>query len=794
MSNKAKEIVSKMSLNEKASLLSGKNFWETKEIERLGLKSHMLTDGPHGLRKQTGGSDHLGINNSEPATSFPTAAASSCSFDRDLLREMGESLGEKCIREDVSVILGPGVNIKRSPLCGRNFEYFSEDPYLCGEMATGLVKGVQSKGIGTSLKHFAANSQEFARMVNDSVVDERALREIYLPAFEATVKNAQPKTVMCSYNKINGTYSSNNKWLLTDVLRDEWGFEGLVVTDWGAMEDPVLAVKAGCDLEMPASGDTHEKKIVEAVNRGELSEAEVDKCVERIVDLYLKAQEPKTSNRTEEEDNELARRIASESMVLLKNEGILPLEEEEILVLGEMAEHSRYQGAGSSKINPSFLDNLLEALDKQNKPYRYKKGYSLGSEAVDEALINEAVEASRKAKKVVIVAGLPDEYESEGYDRQNMSMPESHERLIWEVSKVNPNVVVVLQCGSSIELPWKDHVKGILLTYLSGQAGGNATVDVLYGKVNPSGRLSETWPLKVSDNPSFEYFGGSLKQVIYKESIFVGYRYYDTVGAKVNYPFGYGLSYTSFEYSNPEIKKNPDESFEVSLDVKNTGDVFGKEVVEIYLSKKDSKIIRASHELKGFEKVSLNPKETKRVTVKLSKEAFRYFNVKTHEFCYEGGEYEIEIAKSSRDVLLTLKASLEGDGKEELLLKDMEELSEYKNLSFPLKVSDKQFEKLLGSKLPSGELTKKGCFTTSSCLMEMKDTFIGKIMISAIKKNMSGMLSENADEGMKKMAEEMVLTMPLRAMTMTGSMSFGQIEGIVTIANGHLFKGLKKMK
>lgn len=795
MSVKAKEIIAQMSLEEKSQILSGKNFWEIKGFEHLGLKTHMLTDGPHGLRKQTGGSDHLGINNSEPATSFPTAATTACSFDPELLKEMGESLGDKCIREDVAVILGPGVNIKRSPLCGRNFEYFSEDPYLAGEVATGLVKGIQSKGVGTSLKHFAANSQEFARMVNDSVVDERALREIYFPAFEATVKNAQPWTVMCSYNKINGTYASNNKWLLTDVLRDEWGYEGLVVTDWGAMDDPAKGVLAGCDLEMPFSGESNAKKIVKAYNDGIISMEDIDKCVERVIDMYLKAQEPKASCRTEEEDNELARKIASESMVLLKNEGALPVsDEEEILVIGEMAEKSRYQGAGSSKINPSFLDSLVKALKDNNKKFRYRQGYKLGTEEIDEGLLSDAINAAKGAEKVIIVAGLPDEYESEGFDRANMSMPESHLRLINEICKVNDKVVVVLQCGAAIELPWKEEAEGILLTYLSGQAGGSATLDVLYGKVNPSGKLAETWPVKVSDNPSYRYYPGTIKQVLYKESIFVGYRYYDTVGAPVNYPFGFGLSYTDFEYSNLKVIKKADAEFEVSVDITNTGERFGKEVVELYIAKKESKIIRAAHELKGFAKVALEPGEKKTVTILLNKEAFRYYNAEANCFAYEGGSYEIQIAKSSRNVLLTETVSIEGDGKEQLLVEVTKGLTEYKLLSFPLKISDTQFEKLLGRKIPEGKLSPKGEFTSSTCLEEMKDTLIGKIFISVVKKNMGSLADDNADEGMKRMAENMVLSMPLRAMTMTGSMTHEQVEGIVTIANGHFFKGLKMMK
>jgi len=795
MEAKVKEIVSQMTIREKADLLSGKNFWEIKENEKLGLKSQMLTDGPHGLRKQAGDADHLGINNSEPATCFPSAAATACSFNPELLYEMGESLGDKCIRENVAVILGPGVNIKRSPLCGRNFEYFSEDPYLAGEMGAALVQGVQSKGVGTSVKHFAANSQEYARMVSDSVVDERALREIYLSAFERVVKKAQPWTVMCSYNKINGTYASNNKWLLTDVLRDEWGYENLVVTDWGAMDDPVKGVLAGCDLEMPFSGDSNARKIVQAVENGSLSEEAVNKCVERVVDLYLKAQKDKKSLRTEEEDNELAKRVSMESSVLLKNDSVLPLtDDEEILIVGEMAEKARYQGAGSSKINPSFLDSILGAAREQGKKVKYSRGYVLGEKGIDENLLTEAVELANTVKKVIIVAGLPDEYESEGYDRDNMDMPESHNRLIEEIAKVCENVVVVLQCGSPVTLPWKDKVKGILLTYLSGQTGGSATVDLLYGKENPSGKLAESWPVSLEQNPSYEYYQGTLKRVLYKESIFVGYRYYDTVKAEINYPFGYGLSYTNFEYSNLKVSEDGKEGYKVSFDITNTGNADGKEIAELYISKESSSIFRASHELKGFKKIFLKAGETKSIEIELGKDAFRYYNVPAKAFCVEGGEYKISIGKSSRNIVLEDTVEITGDNKETLLTDTYGSLSEYNKLSNPISVSDEQFVKLLGHELPSGELTKKGEFTDSSCLTEIKDTLAGKMMLKAISKQAGGLMGDDSDEGMKRMAEAMLFQMPLRAMTMTGAMTHEQVEGLIAMANGRFLKGLSMMR
>lgn len=795
MDKKAKEILASLSLHEKASMLSGKNFWQLKEFSEHGLDSIMLTDGPHGLRKQSGDSDHLGINNSEKATSFPTASLSACSFDKELLYEMGEALGDKCIREDVAVILGPGVNIKRSPLCGRNFEYFSEDPVLAGKMGAAIANGIQSKGVGASVKHFAANNQEYARMVNDSVVDERALREIYLTAFETVVKESQPWTVMCSYNKLNGTYASNNKWLLTDVLRNEWGYENLVVTDWGAMDDPVKGVEAGCDLEMPFSGDYNSQQIVKAVQEGRLSTEALDKCVLRVLDLYLKASQKIKATRSEEDDHNLARKIASESAVLLKNDSLLPIsKDEKVLLVGEFSKRPRYQGAGSSKINPSFLDSIYEIMEKRSLSFGYRQGYSLEKDDNDDALIHDACCVAGDYDKVVVVVGLPDEYESEGFDRDSIKLPNSHIKLIEELLKINKNVIVVLQLGAVVELPFKDSVKSILLTYLSGQAGGEATVDLLYGICNPCGKLAETWPKCLEDTPSYKYYKGNIKKVEYKESIYVGYRYYDTVGCEVNYPFGYGLSYTDFEYSNLVISEKEDGEYEVSLDVKNIGNVYGKEIVELYVCPKNSKVFRAKSELKDFVKISLESGETKKVKFTLNKDTFRYYNTKASKYCVEALNYEICIGKSSRDFVLSKVISVAGDGMEELLTSAYKDLTEYNSLSYPINISDETFEKLLGRKLPDGNLARKGQFTDSSCLEEIKDTLAGKMMLKAIAKQSGSLLEDNSDEGMKKMAEAMLFQMPLRAMTMTGAMTHNQVNGLIAMANGHFIKGIMMMK
>lgn len=790
----AKDIVSKMTLKERASLCSGKNFWELKEIERLGLKSHMITDGPHGLRKQEGDADHLGINKSVPATSFPTAVTTACSFDTDLLYEMGEALGEKCIRENVSVLLGPGINMKRSPLCGRNFEYFSEDPYLTGELGSALVDGIQSKGVGTSLKHYAANNQESGRMVCDSVVDERALREIYLHAFERIVKKSQPWTVMCSYNRLNGIYASEHKWLLTDVLRDEWRFEGLVISDWGATAGAVKGIKAGLNLEMPYSGPENAKRICKAIEKGELTMEELDKCILPVIEMYLKAQQEKTtSTRTEKEDHDLARKVASQSMVLLKNNDILPFKKDDnVAFIGEMAIKPRYQGAGSSKINPSFLDNAYDEALKEGYKVVYGDGYFLGDKDKNRDKLLEAAEIARTSEKIVIFVGLPDEYESEGFDRDSLKMTEEHLDLIREVTKVNKNVVVVLQCGSVIELPWKDDVAGILLAYLSGQGGGLATVDLLWGKENPSGKLAETWPVSLESCSSYKYFPGDLKSVEYRESIYIGYRYYDAVGAEVNYPFGYGLSYTTFQYSNLNIRSIGENRFEVLIDVENTGHVAGKEVVQLYISKPDSVIFRALRELKGFAKVTLDPGEKKTVTFTLDQDSFRYFNIKAKAFCVEGGKYNICVGKSSRDILLEGIVDVIGDKKEELLKSDMEFLTEYINPKIPFTVSDEQFTRLLGHKPPSYDSKSKPIYDASSSIGDIKDTFVGKIICKFINRK-SDLLEDNADAGMKKMAEAMITSMPLRAMTMTGTVSLNQVDGIVHMANGHYIRGIAKI-
>lgn len=648
-------IISEMTLEEKTALLSGKDFWHLKGVERLGIPEIMITDGPHGLRKQAGTSDHLGLNASVPATAFPTAAATACSFDRELIYEMGEALGEMCQQEDVAVILGPGTNIKRSPLCGRNFEYFSEDPYLAGEMAAALILGVQSKNVGTSVKHFAMNNQETRRMSVSVLADERTKREIYLAPFETAIKKGKPWTVMCSYNKIGGVYSSENRWLLNDLLRGEWGFEGMTMTDWGACSDHIEGVRAGMDLAMPSLGDSADKQLADAVRDGVLDEKYVNEAVERVLNVIQKF----TENRKKDPDfflgaqHHQARKIARESAVLLKNDGVLPLKSKgKIAFIGAFAETPRYQGGGSSHINASEITSALQAVRSVAK-VEYAKGYSIDTDQVNPELQAEAVALAKKADVAVLFVGLTDAYESEGYDRSHMRMPENQNALIDAVCAVNDRVVVVLHNGSPVEMPWADKVGGILEMYLGGQAVGGAAVDLLFGAVSPSGKLAETFPMHLEDNPSYLNFPGNGDQVEYREGIYVGYRWYDTRKMPVRWAFGHGLSYTQFEYSNLRVNKEKiaqGEGVHVAIDVKNVGHMGAKEVVQLYVHSAHDGATRPEQELKGFEKVYIAPGKTETVEFELNPRAFAYYESAIRDWYVEGGAYEIRIGASSRDV------------------------------------------------------------------------------------------------------------------------------------------------
>ena len=790
------DLISQMTLEEKASMCDGLDYWHSQPVERLGIQSVSLNDGPHGIRKKgdpdaakKGETDLLkGV----PAICFPTASATACSWDVDLIRTMGEALGDECRKEKVSVLLGPGTNIKRSPLCGRNFEYFSEDPLLAGEMAASFINGVQSKGIGTSLKHYAANNQETRRMTVNTVADERTLREIYLRPFEIAVKKAQPWTIMCAYNRLNGKYCAENKWLLTDVLRGDWGYENLIVTDWGAENERVPGLIAGQELEMPTSSGDGARLIVEAVKNGTLDEAVLDHAVDLLLDMVDKSVATLGDYTYDpEEHHALARKIASQCMVLMKNDGnILPLKKDaKIAVIGEMAKKPRYQGAGSSLINPIQLDCAYDTLKEMGVDFKYAEGYVTDKKkkkkANEDALVAEAVETAKGAEAVLMFIGLTDEYETEGSDRKHLNIPPLHNRLVDEVLKVNENVIVVLSGGAAVDMPWADKVKAILNGFLTGQASGSAACDVLFGDVNPSGKLSETYPYALEDNSSFKYFPGTSVSVEYRESVYVGYRYYDSADKDVRFPFGFGLSYTTFEYSDLKLSSQnikDTDKLTVSFKIKNTGSVDGAEVAQLYVSDVESTIYRPVKELRGFKKVFLKAGEEKEVSIDLDKRAFAFYNVDAHDWQVETGEFKILVGASSRDI--KLEASVNVESTDDYVIPDYRAFAPAYYTADVNNVTDEQYRAILGHDIPVSERDKSKPLTILNTIEDAADGKWGGRLNRMLKK----MLGED------NLASAVALQLPIKNFI---SMSFGifsprMAEGLLVILNeDKMAKGLR---
>ena len=786
-------MIEKLTLDEKCYLLSGRDFWSTFSVEHAGVPSIMLSDGPHGIRKQEGAGDQLGLNGSVPATCFPTAATIANSWDPALGEEIGRCLGEEAASQEVAVLLGPGLNIKRSPLCGRNFEYFSEDPYLAGKMAAGYIRGIQENGVSACPKHFAANNTELRRQASNSVVDERTFREIYLTGFEIAVKEGHAKSIMSSYNEINGVYANENEHLLQEILRDEWGFDGFVVSDWGAGNDFVEGVRAGSHLEMPTTGGDSAEALIRAVKEGKISEELVDRRVDEMLDVVLSTNAAIERNKGKKFDTEahhaVAMKASEESVVLLRNEGnMLPLAAgTKVAVIGDFAETPRYQGAGSSVVNPTKLDSAMGVIGQfPLEVVGFEKGYPRVGDP-DPAMRSAAAALAKKADVVLLYLGLDEISESEGLDRQNMKLPASQIALLEEVAKANPNVVIVMAAGSAVEMPWLDKCRAMVHCYLCGQAGAAAILRVITGEVNPSGKLSESYPVSYEDVSSAPYFPAKERSVEYREGLYVGYRYFDTADVPVLFPFGFGLSYTTFAYSDLKVTGG-DNDAKVTLTVTNTGERDGAEVVQIYVSAKAPKIYRPKKELKGFAKVFLKAGESKEVTIALDDKAFRYFNTKTDRFEIDGGEYEILAGASAADIRLA--GSITVKGTDAPIPIAMDELPSYRDGKIKA-VSDAEFTKLLGHPIPdgswTGELRMNDAIAQLYYAKSLKARLIGKIL--------QGILDKSMKKGKPDLNIIFITNMPFRAIgKMAGGMvSQDMCRSIVTIVNGHaiaFFKGL----
>lgn len=785
---KHRELIKKMTLEEKAAFLSGKTVWETREIERLDIPSIFCSDGPTGVRKQAGAGDHLGLNASVPATCFPTTATVANSWDVELGEEIGKALGEEAAALDVNILLGPGLNIKRSPLCGRNFEYFSEDPYLSGKLAASYVKGIQSQGVSACPKHFAVNSQELRRMAMNSVLDERTLREIYLTGFEIAVKEGDAKALMTSYNEVNGEYANENKHLLMDILRGEWGYEGVVVTDWGGSNDHVKGVACRSNLEMPAPGLDSAREIVKAVQDGTLKMEELDQCVDDLLDAVLILSEQAKANKKtfdEKAHHELAKRVAGESAVLLKNtDEILPLaKESKVAVIGDFAVEPRYQGAGSSMVNPTFLETIEKAIGNYDlQVLGVCRGYQRNGQE-DEALKKEALDLAATADVVLYCFGLDEISESEGLDRTHMRIPKNQIELLEALAQANPNVVGLLSAGSSIEMPWEPCCKAILHGYLYGQAGAGAMLDILTGKINPSGRLNETYPVRYEDTPAFHNFPSTERNAEHREGIYVGYRYYDTSNVRVQYPFGYGLSYTTFTYSDLKVNEKG-----VDLTITNTGKRDGAEVAQMYVSLPDAKVFRPAKELKGFKKVFLKAGESRSVHIPFDDKTFRYWNVKTNAWEVEAGEYHIMIGASVADI--RLDGVLAVRGTTDVMPYEKTALPSYDSGAIQ-QVEDAEFEALLGHPIPHGKWSGELGLNDAICQMYYAKSGLARL----IYKILTSMKKKSEAKGKPDLNILFIYNMPFRGIAkMTGgAVSMDMARGMVDAVNGHFFKGMKQI-
>lgn len=769
----------KLTFEDKVALLDGKDVWHTKVFE--GLPSIMMTDGPHGLRKQIESTDTIGIKGSVKATAFPPACLLSCSFDRELVKSMAEMIATEAKANEVNMVLGPGINIKRSPLCGRNFEYFSEDPYLAGELAAAYVSGAEGEGIGTSVKHFFCNNQEKNRFTIDSIVDDRALREIYLKAFERVAKE-NPGSFMASYNKINGFYATEHP-LLQKILRDEWKYQGVVISDWGAIHDRKKSLLAGCDLEMPSSSGYNTEKIIQASLLDESLKEAVETSSDRIIKMVDRYHQSFHTSFQSKNHHDAARIIARESMVLVKNEGILPLnKDQKVLITGGFAFDMRYQGGGSSHINPTHLDQVSEIYAAYSDHIIISKGYGISDVHEDEKLLLETKALAKDVDTIVILAGLPDSYETEGFDRQSLDIPKNQKKFIEEMTAIHDNVVVVSISGSVINLDFEPKVKGLLIAYLGGQSAAAAILDLLYGMENPSGRLAETWIDDVKD--CNVQLTNDNNAVYYDESIFVGYRYYNTFKKIVHYPFGYGLSYTTFEYSKMSMQE-ADEEYVIFTDIKNTGNIKGKEVVEIYIENGKSLTYKAKRELKAFDKVLIEPGETVNVMIRLPKSAFQHFDVLRQKWVIEAGDYKILIAKNVEEVIHSFDVTLEGE-----ILDD--EITSYEKNTYD--TSD--FGRIYRKPLPKKHIRPKRPYTLSSTLDDIRHTLLGRMIAHFIMKEGLKQTENMKEDWMKEVARNTLKETPLRMLALfsAGKLSLYQVEGMLDAINMHYLKALKKLR